>query len=150
VAYWADKYKTRGIFILLTVVVCMCGICLLAFAKQNEVRYLGAFLTSAGYSGCIPTVLAYAANNVVSHSKRSVQTAMQISLSGIGGIVGTVVYRAKDAPRYIPGLATTLGSQVLLLMVVLATTTHFMRLNKRMREGIGKPLEGQPGFYYTL
>jgi len=49
------------------------------------------------------------------------------------------------------GLATTLGSQVLLLTVLLATTIHFMRLNKQMREGkIGKPLEGQPGFYYTL
>ena len=33
----------------------------------------------------------------------SVQTAMQISFGGIGGIVGTVAYRAKDAPRYIPG-----------------------------------------------
>ncbi len=33
----------------------------------------------------------------------SVQTAMQISFGGIAGIVGTVAYRAQDAPRYIPG-----------------------------------------------
>ena len=33
----------------------------------------------------------------------SIQTAMQVSLGAIGAIVGTVVYRAQDAPRYIPG-----------------------------------------------
>jgi len=80
VAYWADRYKHRSTFILLTVVVCMTGICLLAFANQNGVRYLGmwgvslelwkalndsvgAFLTSAGFSGCIPTVLAYVSSS---------------------------------------------------------------------------------------
>ena len=31
------------------------------------------------------------------------QTAMQISLGGIGAIVGTVSYRTQDAPRFIPG-----------------------------------------------
>ena len=62
--------------------------------------------------------LLQAANNVVSHSKRcglwsssnsyfdivrSVQTAIQISFAGLGAIIGTVVFRAQDAPRFIPG-----------------------------------------------
>jgi hypothetical protein len=33
-----------------------------------------------------------------------VQTAVQISLGGIGAIIGTVSFRAKDAPRFIPGM----------------------------------------------
>jgi len=31
---------------------------------------------------------------------------MQVSMGGIGAIVGTVSYRAKDTPRYIPGVQT--------------------------------------------
>ena len=74
-AYVADKRKHRGGFIVLTAVITIAGICLLAFARQNSVRYFGmsvceyrfamsisssgAFLTNAGNAGCIPTVFAY-------------------------------------------------------------------------------------------
>lgn len=151
VAYFADRYKHRASFIMLTVIICMVGIALLAFAEATSVRYFGSFLIVGGNVACIPTVLAYAANNVVSHSKRSVQTAMQVSMGGIGAIVGTVSYRAQDTPRYIPGLITTLASQGLMLFVLLVTTIHFSQQNRLMRSGARlKPLEGQPGFYYTL
>jgi len=151
VAYFSDKHKHRSGFIVLCSAVCLIGLCLTAFAKKNEVRYFGAFLTNAGNSGTIPTILAYASNNVVSHTKRSVQTALTVSLGGIGGILATTVFRAQDYPRYIPGLGATIGSQALLLTLLAATTLRFMWLNKSMREGKRKePLEGQPGFYYTL
>ncbi|KAJ3514755.1 hypothetical protein NLJ89_g2184 [Agrocybe chaxingu] len=151
VAYLSDKYKHRSGFIVLCVVVCLTGVSLLAWAKQDEVRYFGAFLTNAGNSGAIPTILAYSSNNVVSHSKRSVQTAMVVSLGGIGGILATTVFRAIDYPRYIPGLGATLGSQGLLLLLLATTTIHFTRLNRQMRQGKRQePLEGQPGFFYTL
>ncbi|KAF8161310.1 major facilitator superfamily domain-containing protein [Crassisporium funariophilum] len=151
VAWLSDKHKHRSGFIVLTTLVCLIGLCLTAFAKQNEVRYFGAFLINAGNSGAIPTILAYSSNNVVSHSKRSVQTAMTISLGAIGGILATTVFRAKDYPRYIPGLAVTIGSQILMLLLLALTTIHFTRLNRLMREGKRtKPLEGQPGFLYTL
>jgi MFS family permease len=151
VAYLADKYKHRGGFLLAGVLTCIVGICLLAFAEGNGARYFGAFLVAAGNSGCTPTIWAYASNNVTSHSKRSIQTAVQISLGGIGGVLATVVYRSKDAPRYVPGLAVTLGAEVVLLTLLGITTFHYNRLNRLVRSGKRKePLEGQPGFYYTL
>ncbi|KAF8911500.1 major facilitator superfamily domain-containing protein [Gymnopilus junonius] len=151
VAYLSDKHKHRSGYIVVCVVICLVGLVLTAFAKQNEVRYFGAFLTNAGNSGAIPTILAYASNNVVSHTKRSVQTALTVSLGGIGGIMATTVFRAQDSPHYIPGLGATIGSQVLLLSLLAATTLRFMWLNKAVREGKRtKPLEDQPGFYYTL
>ncbi|PPQ87485.1 hypothetical protein CVT25_008221 [Psilocybe cyanescens] len=151
VAYFSDKQRHRCGYIVLGTGVCLTGLCLTAFAKQNSVRYFGAYLINAGNSGVIPTILAYASNNVVSHTKRSVQTALTVSLGGIGGILATTVFRTQDAPHYFPGLGATIGSQVLLLTLLGATTLRFMWLNKAMREGKRKePLEGQPGFYYTL
>jgi hypothetical protein len=88
-------------------------------------------------------------------------------LAGLSGIVATLVFRTNDAPRYIPGvhcfplhdtqltlllgIATTIGSQVLLIVTVLVTSVHFWNLNKLSRQGkLSQPLEGQPGFFYTL
>jgi len=94
-----------------------------------------------------------------------------IMLGSTGGIMATTVFRAKDFPKYIPGSSTSflfiypgvllipltpglgaaIGSQGVLISLVCLTTWHFSRLNKAVREGTRKePLEGQPGFYYTL
>ncbi|KAF4621397.1 hypothetical protein D9613_000869 [Agrocybe pediades] len=151
IAYFSDKHKHRSGYIVFCVLVCLVGVSLTAFAKQNEVRYFGAFLTNAGNSGAIPTVLAYASNNVVTHSKRSVQTALTVGLGGVGGIIATTVFRAQDAPKYIPGLIATIISQGIVLTLLAILTVHFLWSNKQMREGKRKePLEGQPGFFYTL
>lgn len=62
-----------------------------------------------------------------------------------------MVYYLSLANVICLGLAVTLASQVVLLLVLATTTIHFMRLNKLVKEGKRKePLEGQPGFYYTL
>ncbi|PPQ63040.1 hypothetical protein CVT24_005986 [Panaeolus cyanescens] len=103
-AHYADKYKHRSGFIAGCTIVCLIGLTLTAFAKQDAVRYFGCFLINAGNSGSGPSILAYSVNNVVSHSKRSVVTALTISLSSIGGIIATTVFRAADFPRYVPGM----------------------------------------------
>jgi hypothetical protein len=52
---------------------------------------------------------------------------------------------------FITGLAVTLGAEVVLLTLLGITTFHYNRLNRLVRSGKRKePLEGQPGFYYTL
>jgi len=148
VAYLADKYKHRSGFIAVATLTCMTGICLLAFAPSNSVRYLGAFLVSAGNSGCVPAILAFSSNNVVSQSKRSVQTALFTMSGEFGGLLGTVIFRSQDAPRYIPGFSAALGCQGILLLVLFGTTMYFFRQNKLVKAG--KTVQGQTGFYYTL
>ncbi|PPR05324.1 hypothetical protein CVT24_008043 [Panaeolus cyanescens] len=151
IAYYADKHKHRSGFIAGCTLVCLTGLTLTAFAKQDAVRYFGCFLINAGNSGSGPCILAYSVNNVVSHSKRSVVTALTISLSSIGGIVATNIFRAADYPRYVPGLAVSIVAQILILVVLAIMTYHFDTLNKLSREGkLSEPLEGTPGFQYTL
>ncbi|KAF8070733.1 major facilitator superfamily domain-containing protein [Lyophyllum atratum] len=150
-SWLSDRTKHRGGFIVLQALICIVGLVLTAFAKNGGVRYFGIFLTNAGNSGTIPGILAYASNNVVSHSKRSVQTALTVSLGGVGGIIASTTFRAQDAPRYLPGLGVTMGSQGLLILLVGITHIHFRRLNRLSRQNkLKKPLEGQPGFFYTL
>ncbi|KAF5380507.1 hypothetical protein D9615_004684 [Tricholomella constricta] len=150
-SWLSDRTRHRGGFIVLQAIICIVGLVLTAFAGNGNVRYFGIFLVNAGNSGTIPGILAYAANNVVSHSKRSVQSALTVSLGGVGGIIASTVFRSQDAPRYLPGLGVSIGSQGVLIFLVLITNIHFRRLNRLSKENkLKKPLEGQPGFLYTL
>ncbi|KAG6857182.1 hypothetical protein H0H87_008247 [Tephrocybe sp. NHM501043] len=150
-SWLSDRTKHRGGFIVIQALICLIGLTLTAFSSNGNVRYFGVFLLNAGNSGTIPGILAYSSNNVVSHSKRSVQSALTVSMGGVGGIIASTVYRGQDAPRYLPGLGVTLGSQGLLILLVGITHIYFRRLNSLARKGqLEKPLEGQPGFLYTL
>ncbi|TFK29447.1 MFS general substrate transporter [Coprinopsis marcescibilis] len=151
VAWLADKHKHRSSYILITCVICIIGNGITAWHPNDHVRYFGVFLTNIGNAASIPTILAYSANNVVSHSKRSVQSSLMVAFGSIGGILAATCFRSQDIPRYIPGLIATMVSQALLIMVVAALTARHMYWNKQSREGkLAEPLEGQPGFFYTL
>lgn len=51
-----------------------------AYAKPLGVRYFGSFLAIAGAQSNVPAALTYQANNVRSHSKRAVSSAMYVLL----------------------------------------------------------------------
>jgi hypothetical protein len=48
----------------------------------------------------VPSVLAFQANNTVTHTKKSVSSAIVIGMGGVGGIMASTVYRQADFPRY--------------------------------------------------
>lgn len=149
-AWLSDKYCQRALVIGIQTCITILGMSLTGFAAQPGWRYTGLFLANAGSGGCIPGILAYASNNVVSHTKRAVSTAVIVSFGGIGGILATTVFRQADAPSYLPGIYATIACQVLLLMLLATTTTYFWVQNKRLRrESLMKGQEEQ-GFLYTL
>lgn len=129
----------------------------------------GIFLSNAGSGGCIPGIIAYvscpsinnetdvdgsyhqSSNNIVTHTKRAVSTALIVSFGGIGGIVASFAFRQKDFPHYLPGIYATLGCQLLLLALLATTTVSYWRRNRALRNGaLTEHLEGQSGFSYTL
>ena len=59
------------------------------------VRYIGTFLGEAGVNGLVVTSLAWQANNVRGDAKRAVASAIQIMMSGIGGIYSSLVFRQQ-------------------------------------------------------
>ncbi|KAF9259702.1 MFS general substrate transporter [Marasmius fiardii PR-910] len=143
IAWMSDKARHRCSFVILQASLTIIGCCMTAFAERNAPRY-------AGSAGTTPAVLAWGANNVLTHSKRSVQSAITVIGGGIGGILASTVFRQKDAPRYIPGLWVTIGAQILCISLATLISTHSYRMNKKSREGkLSAPLEGRVGFYYT-
>jgi len=147
-AWVSDRYRQRAAVIAVQACITLVGLLLTGFVRSAAWRYTGIFLTNAGSGGCIPGILAYSSNNIVSHTKRAVSTAIIIAFGGIGGVIASVVYRQVDFPTYIPGIYATIACQILMLFILAITTAYYRTQNERRT--VNKPLEGQVGFVYTL
>lgn len=57
--------------------------------------FTGTFLGYAGAIGLVVTSMSWMANNLRGDGKRAVATAIMISVSGIGGIYSSLVFRQQ-------------------------------------------------------
>ena len=92
--------------------------------------------------------MAYQANNIRGQWKRAFCSANLVGGGGIGGIIGSLVFRSQDAPLYRPGLWACMACNAVIITIVAITTLYFKRCNKKAREG-KMVIEGLPGFVYT-
>lgn len=144
-----DKYHIRGPIIVFNACLGLIGLPLLGYSTNNAVRYFGVFLATIACNANIPAVLTYQANNIRGQWKRALCSATLVGFGGLGGIVGSTVFREQDAPKYGPGIMTTMISSALVIVITGLLSLKFHRANKRVEAG-GKLIEGQEGFRYTL
>lgn len=168
-AVMADKYRLRGPWIIGNSLLGFIGLALLGFASNvgecpaynpplkytgyilkswTGARYFGVFLAVSACNANVPCILTYQANNIRGQWKRALASATLVGSGGIGGIVGSTVFRDQDAPQYVPGIITTLLANGLIIVIVILLDFKFWRANKRAAAG-GKPIEKLEGFRYT-
>jgi hypothetical protein len=58
-AYYSDKLKNRGYFIIAGAIVGICGYIMLLVAKTNAVRYVGTFLVAIGVFQGSPMIMVF-------------------------------------------------------------------------------------------
>lgn len=144
----ADRMRMRGPVIVMMACMCIIGLLTTAYSTNTNARYFGTFLGIAGSQGNVPSVLAYQSNNIRMNSKRSVGSALQVGFGAIGGIFASTVFRAVDAPNYLPGLWASVACQLFLILGVGGMTVYFKAMNRQQKEG--RQLEEHPDFTYTL
>lgn len=148
-AYLSDKFQIRGAFILINSILEIIGVAVLGYATQPYVRYFGAFLVTAGCNANVCASMTYQANNITGQWKRAFTSATMVASGGIGGILGTVVFRAQDAPQYRPGLYTCFTAAAVTFVSCCITQVYMWRMNRLQAKG-KIIIEGVPGFRYTL
>ncbi|TID13934.1 Protein argonaute [Venturia nashicola] len=133
---WAtDRARHRYAFTILGLVVASIGYVVLL--AQNGlpvgIKYFACFLIVAGTFITQPVCIAWIANCMSGHYKRSVSSAMQIGFGNAGGIVASNVFLPTEKPFYKTGFGTTLG---LLGICALACTLLFFgaRAENRRRD----------------
>lgn len=147
-AVYGDKWHLRGPIVVFNSVLGLIGLPMLGFASNNGVRYFGAFLATICGNANVPAILTYQANNIRGQWKRAFCSATLVGFGGIGGIIGSTVFREADTPAYRPGIMATMIANGLSILIVAALTFKFWRANKRAASG-GKFIENQEGFRYT-
>lgn len=103
IALLSYKYKMKAIFSIISAVVAIVGYIILLATSNIGGQYFGTFLIASGVFGGTGIVLSWPATNLSGQLKRAVGCAMQIGIGDIGAIIGVLVYRPKDSPRYVPG-----------------------------------------------
>ncbi|GAA5874493.1 hypothetical protein JCM1840_000795 [Sporobolomyces johnsonii] len=148
-AYLSDKFRRRALFIGISATTCFTGLLIMCYGDIIGVRYFGSFLAISGCQSNVPAALTYQANNVRSHSKRAVASAICVGMGGVGGIFASTVYRERDYPEYIPGLWSTVGCQWGILAILTGMSFFFKRRNAQADRGEAV-LEKSEDFRYML
>ncbi|KAJ5757992.1 uncharacterized protein N7511_006686 [Penicillium nucicola] len=147
-AVYSDKWRLRGPVVAGNALMGLLGLGLLGYLEDPAPRYFGVFLATIAANANCPALVSWQSNNIRGQWKRAFTSATLIGGGSIGGIIGTTVFRAQDAPNYRPGLLCAMLANALVVVIVGAMTLKFNRANKRVAAG-GKPIEGQIGFKYT-
>lgn len=124
------------------------GLLIVLYAKPPGVRLFGTFLAVFGTQANVPGSLAYGQNQTALPQKKGMVAAAMITVGAAGGITGSTIFRAQDAPLYLPGMWATIAMQILYFFGTMAMSYHFKRKNREADEK-DIVLEGVHGFRYA-
>ncbi|KAJ7250305.1 major facilitator superfamily domain-containing protein [Mycena rebaudengoi] len=108
---WSDKVKTRGPFVFATAILGIIGYSMwYAIGTTSATAgYVATFLAAGGTFANTALILTWVAGNTGGDLKRAVVLAMVIGIGNLGGVCSSFLFRAKDAPRFLPGHGTCIG-----------------------------------------
>ncbi|KAM0820406.1 putative MFS transporter [Seiridium cardinale] len=145
---FGDRLHLRGPVIVFNCICLITGFSMLGFTEQVTVRYLGTFLATGAYISNWAALSAYQAGNITGQHKRIFTAALVTMFNGAGGIAGSFIVRSNEAPRYITAIWVSIGSHVLIILLVAGFSAYFYVENNAARSG-KKILEGVEGFRFT-
>jgi len=140
IAYTSERFHRRAPFAIGSAIIAIIGYIIL-IANKNPVKrpgvsYVGVFFAAAGIYPATALALAWPANNVSGQTKRAVASAMQISIGNLGAVLGTQLYRANTAPRYLLGHGFALG-YLIANVVVTSAIWYVLSQENKNREAAG-------------
>lgn len=150
-AWLGDAYRVRSPILLVNAALQLVGIGVTGWTARPATRYAGIFLICCGAKANVPAMMSWQANNVRGQWKRAFCSGLLVSFGGVGGIVGSSVFRHRDAPQYRPGLYACFGCAGAVVVVTVGMAAWFAVVNRRAERG-ECVIEGEEdrGFRYTL
>ncbi|KAL9062903.1 MAG: hypothetical protein Q9157_008552 [Trypethelium eluteriae] len=109
-AFASDATKLRFPFIALGFVLTFVGFIVYAtidVEKQLRVAYFATFMMTWGTSAPSVILSTWYNNNVAHEGRRVTLTSVGVPMANLMGVVPSNVFQNRDAPKYIPALATT-------------------------------------------
>lgn len=103
-AHYSFKLEKRWIFVAAGTCVSIVGYVLLIVVHSDVGQFIGSGFVLGGIYPAVAIILAWQVENISGQTKRAVGCGIVITVTqAVGTMVGTFVYRPKDAPRYYLG-----------------------------------------------
>jgi MFS family permease len=147
-SFVSDKFRIRGPVIIFNSLCLIIGFCMLGFASNVTVRYIGTFLATGAYISNWAALSAYQTSNIAGQWKRAFTAAFVAALNGAGGIAGSFIVRQDEAPRYGTAVWVSIGSHLGIIGLVGLFSAWFWFANRQQRAG-KRVLEGIEGFRHA-
>ena len=148
--WFADRYRKRGLVLILNVSAGIVGVAMMGFIRSSPgAWYAGVFLGVCGCDSNVPTTLSYMHDNIVGQSKRSIASALVIGGGAIGSTIASNIFRQADAPEYTPAMIAAIMTQAVTILHVGENFLVYRIANRKADKAI-IVIEGQREFRYTL
>ncbi|RSH95250.1 hypothetical protein EHS25_000336 [Saitozyma podzolica] len=142
----AQKMRSKAIPLALLQIPGIIG-CALLYHEGTSGNFrqsvaLGGYYLLAFNFGCNPLLVSWMVANTAGQTKKSAIMSLYQAGSAAGNIVGPLLFNAKDAPYYIPGIRGCLGifAAQLVCVGLQAVTLYLLnRVRRRQRVAHGKP-----------
>lgn len=134
-SFAAQKARLKAPILLFLVAPVIAGLAILYSLPRSPIApplvgyYLLAFLF-----GSNPLIVSWIVGNTAGTTKKSIIMSLYNAGSSAGNIIGPLLFNAKDAPDYKPGLKAVLGIFVALAAIVALQVVNLIVLNKMQRK----------------
>ncbi|KAG0243923.1 hypothetical protein BGW41_000756 [Actinomortierella wolfii] len=132
-AFLSDRYQARAVFCMVPCWIGSLGYILLIIFRNHSpaVRYVCLTITTCGVFSSAPAMFSWFSSNFGGHTKKAVAIGMIVSMGCIGGVLGSYIYRAEDAPLYVRGHAISASLEFMGGITSLALRYLYKRENQR-------------------
>ncbi|ODV84767.1 hypothetical protein CANARDRAFT_8342 [[Candida] arabinofermentans NRRL YB-2248] len=147
----SDFVKMRSIFIMIGVGVTLIGFVVFGCIETKAhigVAYFSCFLMTTGASSSSVLTSTWYNNNTPNENRRVVISAVGVPLANAAGLISTNIFRAKDAPKYVPALGITagFGGAAILLVGCLASYMAFDNRRRNKAQGVNWTFKDVPTY----
>ncbi|KAK7981409.1 hypothetical protein PG988_003647 [Apiospora saccharicola] len=141
----AQRFRVKSVVLVLLTLLPIAGTVMLYVlprtAAQQTPLLVGYYLLAIMY-GVNPIIVTWIVGNTAGTTKKSAVMAIYNAGSSAGQIIGPLLFNAKDAPAYLPGLRDVLGIFVALAACAVLQVLNLLFLNRmqsKRRVRNGKP-----------
>lgn len=109
-AFASDLTKIRFPFIALGFMLTFIGFIIFVSVDINtqlHVAYFACFMMTWGTSAPSVILDVWYNNNIADENRRVMLTSVGVPVANLMGVVSSNIFQDKDAPKYVPALATT-------------------------------------------
>lgn len=154
-AWYSDKWRVRGAFVVVGAVLAAIGFLLLATTTTAAPRYLGIFL-AVNIFASVSILVPWIQNSHETESRRAGGWGLAATMGQCGPLLGTNIFPASEGPYYVKGSIISCCFSLMVAILAVIYSLLLRRENRKLDKVWAEELERsgsnstEKGFRYMV